>query len=147
MTFPNESNLPELQATLAKNSSGVTAAATANGFAYFQGLSGGGTPPVLAAGAGAGTSPTLASQKGHDLGGSVSLTIGSTPGAGALITVTFGTALSAAPAAILLSAWDTTGAVGVAVGSTSRSATGFTISGPSITAAHVVQIDWLVLYN
>lgn len=147
MSMPNESGLPEPQAALARNAAGtVTAGASPSGGVFAQGLSGAGVPPVVAAGANAGTGASVGSQKGHDLGGSFVLTVGTTPAAGALATVAFGAFLAAAPAAILLSCWDQTSAAGVAVGPTSITATGFTVSGPASTAAHTLLVNYLVLY-
>jgi hypothetical protein len=65
-------------------------------------LSGSGTtsaaPVIVAAGTGAGTSPTI-SIVGNNIGGTITLTTGSTPAASAIVaTVTFSSAFDAAPA-------------------------------------------------
>jgi hypothetical protein len=149
MSMPNESGLPEPQAALARNAAGaVTAGASPSGGVFVQSLSGGGTPPVVAvgAGAGAGASIQAGSQKGHDLGGSFVITTAGTPAAGALATVTFGTALAAAPAMVLASCWDQTGSFGFAVGPTSISGTGFTVStGVAATTAHNLLVNYVVI--
>lgn len=148
MTIPNPYNLPEVEVVMAQNAAGtITVGANAAGQLFAQGINGNPAfaAPVIAAGAGAGSSPTLGAQTGHDLGGSQLLTLGSTPAAGALVTVTFGTALAAAPAAVVVTGWDTTSGVGVAVGATSISKTGFTISGPAGTAAHVLLLTYVVI--
>lgn len=119
----------------------------AAGQAYIQGLAGTGTAPVLAAGAGAGVGASISAQLGHDLGGSFNLLTAGTPAAGALATVTFGTALTAAPAAIIVTCWDITGAAAVAVGPTSIANTGFTVStGATATTAHHLLVAYFVLY-
>lgn len=148
MTFPNPFNLPEIAATLAQNSAGtVTAGVNAAGHMFVSGLYGTGTVPVLAAGAGAGSGATITLPLGFDLGGSFLLTTAGSPAAGALATVTFGTALAAAPACILLNGWDQTAGtpVGVSLGCTSVSKTGFTVSGPTLTTAHAVLVNYIVL--
>lgn len=150
MTFPNPYNLPELENTLAANAAGtVLAGVLPSGLTFLQGLFGGGALPVLAAGAGAGAGATVGTQKGHDLGGSFVVTTAGTPAAGALATVTFGTALPAAFApSVLVTCWDQTGAAAVAVGPTSVSGTGFTVStGAVATAAHNLLIAYLVICN
>lgn len=54
--------------------------------------------------------------------------------------------LSAAPAAVLLNCWDITGAAAVAVGQTSLSATGFSVStGATAVTAHHLLITYSVL--
>ncbi len=116
------------------------------GQATVQGLNGAGTAPTLAAGAGAGSGAAISAQKGHDLGGSFICTTAGTPAAGALATVTFGTALAAAPAGIVVTCWDNTGAAAVAVGYTSPATTGFTVStGATPTTAHALLITYLVI--
>lgn len=151
MTFPNDYNLPEIMRQLAPpNAAGIPlAAVTPGGFAYFQGLSGGGTLPTLAAGAGAGSGASVGTQKGHDLGGSFVLTTAGTPAPGVLATVTFGTALpSGYNPSVLVTCWDQTGAAAVAVGPTSVSGTGFSVStGATATTAHALLITYLLLAN
>lgn len=78
------------------------------GAMQVQGLNGTGVAPAVAAGTGAGTGATITSQKGHDLGGSFVVTAAGTPAAGTIATVTFGTALSAAPVAVFVSVVNTT---------------------------------------
>jgi hypothetical protein len=149
MTFPNPFGLPELAAVIAQNAAGTTTAGVnAAGHLFASGLYGTGTAPTIAvvtAGAGAGSTITL--QLGFDLGGSFLLTTAGSPAAGALATVVFGTALSAAPACVLLNGWDQTAAtpVGVSLGVTSISKTGFSVSGPALTTAHAVLVNYFVL--
>ena len=146
--FPNPFNLPELAAQIAVNSSGtVTAGVNNAGHMFVSGLYGTGTVPTLAVGAGAGSGASISAQLGFDIGGSFNLLTAGTPAAGALATVTFGTALSAAPSMIMLNGWDATAAtpVGVALGATSIATTGFTVSGPALTAAHHILINYFVL--
>lgn len=148
MTFPNPFGLPELASTLSQTSAGVvTAGLNAAGHMFVSGLYGTGAAPTLAVGAGAGAGATITLQLGFDIGGSFLLTTAGSPAAGALATVTFGTALSAAPACILLNGWDQTAAtpVGVSLGCTSVSKTGFTVSGPALTTAHAVLVNYIVL--
>jgi hypothetical protein len=143
--FSNPFNLPELANPLATTQAGVvTAGVNAAGHMFISGLYGAGTAPALAAGAGAGTAPSVGSQLGFDLSGSFVVTIGSTPGAGALATVTFGTALSAAPASVLVTCWDQTSAAVLGCGPTSISKTGFTVSSAASTAAHTVLVNYFV---
>jgi|SRR5579859_77794 len=144
--FPNPSGLPELAAIFTTNASGaITSGGNAAGHVFVSGLYGTSPPPTVAAGAGAGAGATVGSQVGFDLGGSFVVTTAGVPAAGALATVTFGTALSAAPAAVLVTCWDQTGAAGLLVGSTSITATGFTVSGPAATAAHALLVTYMVL--
>ena len=147
MTFPNPFNLPELAAVLAQNSSGtVTAGVNNAGHMFVSGLYGTGTAPTLAAGAGAGAGASVGSQLGFDIAGSFVITTAGSPAAGALATVTFGTALSAAPAAVIVTGWDNTGAAVIAVGPTSISKTGFTVStGATAVTAHGLLINYAVL--
>jgi hypothetical protein len=150
MTFPNESGLPELMRVLSSLAStgAVTAGAYATGLAFFQGIAGGGPAPVAAAGAGSGAGATAGSQAGHDLGGSFIITTAGTPAAGALAAVTFGTPLTAAPAMVLVTCWDQTAAASVAVGVTSVSKTGFTVStGATPVTGHSLLVSYLVLYG
>ena len=176
MTIPNPSNLPEIAHVFAVDSGGkMTAGANAagaifgtsvsvtggisgasfsvgsfgvaaGGQATIQGLNGAGTAPTVAAGAGAGSGAAVSARKGHDLGGSFIVTTAGTPAAGALATVTFGTALAAAPAGVLVTCWDNTGAAGIDAGPTSVATTGFTVStGTSATAAHALLITYVVI--
>jgi hypothetical protein len=150
MTFPNPYGLPELENTLAANAAGtVLAGVLPTGLTFLQGLFGGGPVPVLAAGAGAGGGASVGSQRGHDLIGSFVVTTAGSPAAGALATVTFGTALPAGYSpAVLVTCWDNTGAAAVAVGPTSISNTGFTVStGAAATTAHGLLITYLVGCN
>lgn len=130
--------------SLSIGSSGLGIAST--GQATIQGLNGAGTAPTVAAGAGAGSGAAVSARKGHDLGGSFIVTTAGTPAAGALATVTFGTALAAAPAGVLVTCWDNTGAAGIDAGPTSVATTGFTVStGTSATAAHALLITYVVI--
>src|SRR5579859_7113860 len=144
--FPNPSGLPELAAIFTTNASGaITSGGNAAGHVFVSGLYGTSPPPTVAAGAGAGAGASVGSQAGHDLGGSFVVTTAGVPAAGALATVTFGTALAAAPAAVLVTCWDQTGAAAVAVGVTSVTANGFAVSGPATTAAHALLVNYTVV--
>lgn len=146
MSMPNPFGLPELAATVATDANGnPIIMGYVNGHLGLRGIFGGGTAPTLAAGANAGTGATVGSQLGFDVAGSFVITIGTSPAAGALATVTFGLALNAVPASVILSCWDQTAAAGVAVGPTSISKTGFTVSGPSSTATHTLLVNYAVL--
>lgn len=74
--------------------------------------------PTKTNGAGAGTSPTI-TVSGSDEAGQVSITLGTSPAAGTLVTLTFQTAYAVAPV-VVVSAVDTTTAT---VGSFYASAT------------------------
>ena len=147
MNMPNPYNLPELVAVLATDTNGNPIVyGYANGHLGMRGIFGGGTPPTLAVAAGAGSGASISAQLGFDIGGSFNLLTAGTPAAGALATVTFGTALNAAPAAVIVTCWDITGAAAVAVGPTSISATGFTVStGATATTAHHLLVTYQVL--
>lgn len=146
--FPNAFGLPELAAVLSQTSTGtVTAGLNNAGHVFVSGLYGTGTAPTLAAGAGAGVGAAISAQLGFDLGGSFTLTTAGTPAAGVLASVTFGTALTAAPAMVLTSCWDTSAGTPVFVGTaaTSITKTAFNISGPATTTAHALAINYFVL--
>lgn len=147
MSTPNSFGLPEIGTAFVINptTGATTQGINGAGQAFVQGLGGTGPAPAVAAGAGAGTGAAISAQKGHDLGGSFICTTAGTPAAGTLATVTFGTALAAAPAAVLVTCWDNTGAAAVAVGY-SATATAITVLGPATTAAHALLITYLVLY-
>lgn len=118
---------------------------TANGPMTAQSLSGTGTVPSAAAGAGAGTGAATSSRVGHDIGGSFVLTAGTTPAAGVVATVTFGTALSAAPVSVVVSCVDTTANAPVDVGAAALATTGFSVYGPALTASHTYLISYVVV--
>jgi hypothetical protein len=103
------------------------------------------TPAAVTAGAGAGSS--VASFKGHDLGGSFVLTAAGTPAAGPVATITFGTALAAAPVAVVVSITDTTGSPILAIAGSAGAfaATGFSVVAPALTAAHTYLISYQVV--
>lgn len=125
--------------------SGGKMVSTDPGAVQLQGLNGSGAAPTVAAGAGAGTGATITAQKGHDLGGSFVITAAGTPAAGVDATVTFGTALTAAPASILFAIQNTTTNAPVTTCYlTSISSTGFAISN---TAALVATDTYLVNYQ
>jgi hypothetical protein len=148
MTMPNPFGLPEVAAYLATDTNGNPIVyAYPNGHLGLRGLFGGGTAPTLAAGAGAGSGASVGTQLGSDMAGSFVLTTAGTPAAGALATVTFAVALNAAPAAVLVTCWDQTASpqAAVAVGPTSITKTGFTVSGPTTTAAHNLLVNYLVI--
>lgn len=126
--------------------SGGTLTATAG--LTTQSVNGTGPAPTVAAvAAGAGTGSSVGSQKGHDLGGSFVLTTAGTPAAGVVATVTFGTALPAAPVSVIVSAVDTTGSpiLAVTVGAGTFATTGFSIAAGALTTAHTYLISWQVV--
>lgn len=113
-----------------------------------QGLNGTGVAPTPAAvAAGAGTGSSVGSFKGHDLGGSFVLTTAGTPAAGPVATITFGTALAAAPVSVVVSAVDTTGTpiLTVDVGAGAFTTTGFSIVAGALTTAHTYLISYQVV--
>lgn len=93
--------------------------------------------PAIAAGAAAGTGPTVACS-GTDLAGTVSITTGTSPGAGTLATITFASAFASAPRAILLTPANAT-AAGVAASAYSNAAnltaSAFTVDAATALAA------------
>lgn len=111
-------------------------------------INGGGTAPTIApVAAGAGTGSTATAKVGHDVGGSFVLTAAGAPAAGPIATVTFGTPLTAAPVSVVVSCVDTTGSplLVVNVGAGAFTATGFSIVGPALTAAHTYLISYQVV--
>jgi len=109
----------------------------------IQGLNGYGTAPTIA-----GVTHCVASAPaGHDLGGSFVLTTDSTSvTAGTIATVTFGTALANAPAAVVVTLADTTAAALAGVGTvyvTAITGTGFTVAN---SAAMTASSTYLVTY-
>jgi hypothetical protein len=108
------------------------------------GLNGTGTAPVIA-----GVTHCVASAPaGHDMGGSFVLTTDSTSaGAGTIATITFGTALAAAPAAVLISVVDTTSTVtNVTTVVATTSSTAVTVKNTaSMTASHTYLVTYVVI--
>jgi hypothetical protein len=129
--------------------SGSTMVSTDPGSVQLQGINGSGNAPTVAAGAGAGVGATITLQKGHDLGGSFTLTAAGTPAAGVDATVTFGTALPAAPASIIVQVQNNTANAPVTtVYLTSISATGFSISNTAaLTASSVYVVNYQVVVS
>lgn len=113
--------------------------------ASMQALNGSGPAPSVAAGAGAGVGATIGALAGHDLGGTFTVTAAGTPTAGVIATVTFGTALGAAPVSVLFSVTGVTtpGAVATCY-PTAVTASGFSISD---TAALTAAAVYLVYYQ
>lgn len=145
MTMPNESGLPEVARVFAQTAAGgVLSAALPSGALALLSVNGTGTAPAVAAGTGAGVGATIGTQKGHDLGGSFVLTTAGTPAAGTLATITFGTPLAAAPASVIVTCWDNTGAAAVAVGY-SATGTAITVLGPTTTTAHALLVSYAVV--
>lgn len=103
------------------------------------------TRPSIAAGANVGTTPTLALGVGAtDFSGSVSVTVGGSPAAGNLATVTFGTAFGYVPAVVLTP----TIAIGASTYKlyTIPTTTGFTVQCTNTpTAADVVTVNYIVI--
>lgn len=110
----------------------------------------GGTPPTFTLGgervtAGAQASAVKVNAEGaNDTAGSVTVTALATGmAAGALFTVTFGTAYKAVPRAVLV---HERGAVAVGAYVSAKSATGFTVSSRSAaTASQVIPVDFHVI--
>lgn len=121
---------------------------TTQGATTVQTINGTGTAPTpaaVAAGAGAGSS--VASFKGHDLGGSFVLTAAGTPAAGPVATITFGTPLAAAPVSVVVSITDTTGSPVLAILSSAGAfaTTGFSVIASALTAAHTYLVAYQVV--
>lgn len=76
----------------------------------FNHIISGGTAPTPTAQAGLGTAPTVAIA-GNDLAGTITLTVGTTPGGGAFLRITFGTAFTATPRFVMFPASATAAAV------------------------------------
>lgn len=133
---------------IASTGSTVTLTTVAATTTSTQSINGTGTAPTPAAvAAGAGTGSSVGSFKGHDLGGSFVLTTAGTPAAGPVATITFGTALAAAPVSVVCSAVDTTGSpvLTIDVGAGALATTGFSIVGPALTTAHTYLICYQVV--
>lgn len=121
---------------------------TTQGTTTLQSLSGNGPVPTPAAvAAGAGTGSSVASFKGHDLGGSFVLTTAGTPAAGPVATITFGTPLPAAPVSVVVTATDTTGSpiLTTTMSAGALATTGFSIVAGALTAAHTYLISYVVV--
>lgn len=109
------------------------------------GLNGFGAKPAIA-----GVTHVVASAPlGHDMGGSFTLTADSTSASGTIATVTFGTALAAAPVAVLISVDNTTDGSHVStcfVEASSIATTGFTIQdSTTLTASKVFNVTYVVI--
>lgn len=108
------------------------------------GLDGTGTAPTIA-----GVTHCVASAPaGHDMGGSFVLTTDSTSvGAGTIATITLGTALGAAPVAVLISMVDTTSTVTnvTTVVATSTSSVITIKNTAAMTASHTFLVTYVVI--
>jgi hypothetical protein len=122
----------------------VTGALTVTGQQAMLGLNGTGTAPTIA-----GVTHCAASAPvGHDLGGSFTLTTDATSaGAGTIATITFGTPLGAAPAAVLVSMTDTTATVtNVTTVVATATSTVITIQNTAgMTASHSFLVTYSVI--
>lgn len=123
----------------------VTGTVTATGQVTGLGLNGNGPKPVIA-----GVTHAVASAPlGHDMGGSFTLTTDSTSASGTIATVTFGTALGAAPVAVIVSVdnvTDGTHVTTVNVPAASIANTGFTIAASAtLTASKVFNVTYIVI--
>jgi hypothetical protein len=99
--------------------------------------------PVATAGAGAGTSPTI-TNTGADERGQVSVTVGTSPAAGTLVTLAFAHPYSVAPDAVIVSANDsTTAASGVYYASATN--TTLTIGTHATTPAGALKLHYVVV--
>src|SRR5690349_19266681 len=126
MTMPNPFSLPELMATLALDTnSNPVVTASVLGHLSCRGLFCGGHAPAIAAVAGVASANAISAHLRFHLCASFICTPAGTPAADLIATVTFGTALSAAPACNLLNGWDQTAATpaGGSLGATSISKT------------------------
>jgi hypothetical protein len=107
-------------------------------------LNGTGPAPVIA-----GVTHCVASAPaGHDMGGSFVLTTDSTSvGAGTIATITFGTALGAAPVAVLISVVDTTSTVtNVTTVIATATSTVITVKNTAATtASHTFLVTYVVI--
>lgn len=117
---------------------------TAQGTVTAKAVIAGGVPTV-AAGAAAGTGATVTGLAGTDLGGSFTLTAGTSPAAGTCAAITFGTTLPAAPAAVILQVVNTTtGALVTTTYPTSLAATGFSAAtSAALTASDAYLVSWV----
>jgi hypothetical protein len=122
----------------------VQAGSATSGQLTALGLNGTGTAPVIA-----GVTHCVSSAPaGHDMGGSFVLTTDSTSaGAGTIATITLGTALGAAPVAVLISMVDTTATVTAVttVVATSTSAVITIKNTASMTASHTFLVTYVVI--
>lgn len=108
-------------------------------------ISSGGTGVVLAAGSAAGTTPPAPSSVTcHDARGSFKFGTGTSPTAGAMATVTFGTAYAAAPIVVLVPGNAATAALQLYV--TSVATTGFTVGCNVAPAASQTNSTYWVQY-
>jgi hypothetical protein len=109
-----------------------------------QNINGNGGTPTVATAAGAGSTASISSQKGHDLGGSFVLASAGTGQAqGVVATVTFAQLLNASPASVIVDCVDTTATAPINLGAASLTASGFSVIGPALTAAH----NYLICYQ
>lgn len=98
--------------------------------------------PSVAAGAAAGTSPTV-SNTGADERGQVTVTAGSTPTTGTLVTVTFATPYAVAPDAVVVSHSDSVGNLALYASATTTALTIGCHTAP--TATDVYKISYVVV--
>lgn len=95
--------------------------------------------PSVAAGAAAGTSPTGKSITGRDEFGTASITLGSSPAAGTLFTITFAKPYTIAPDAVIVNDNAGLGAYG------SATTTTLTISVHGTPATGTVKVNYAVI--
>jgi hypothetical protein len=110
----------------------------------FGKLASAGNPPGIVIGAAAGTGASVGTITGNDVSGRVILNTGTSPATGTLCTITFDTARSAAPNAVMVSQQSATGGV-VDLYATSLATTGFVIGcGDAPTGSSTVTVGWFV---
>lgn len=125
-------------------------ASVAPGTAYATGATGttvAGTIVPVAAGAGTGSSVALITGINcNDTRGTFSLVTAGSPAAGAVCSVFFTNPYAAIPGAVQVQAFDTSGTpVGILVGASSVTQTGFSVVAGALTTAHTITITYEVI--
>jgi hypothetical protein len=108
------------------------------------GLNGTGTAPAIAGV----THATASAPLGHDMGGSFTLTTDGTgvTGPATIATITFGTPLAAAPAAVLISVDDSTDGTHIATCYATATATVITVKdSATLAASKVYNVTYIVV--
>ncbi len=102
------------------------------------------SPTVATVTAGAGTGASVSAVTGYDQAGNFTVTAGTSPAAGTICTVTFGTPLAAAPSSVVVNASNTKAgaAAGITVGAIGLSKSGFAVFGNtagSLSATYLIN--------
>lgn len=126
-----ESQVTNLTSDLAGKA--PTASPTFTGVVTVPHVAGSGTAPTATAGANNGTTPPAPVITGNDLRGKVTFGSGTSPAAGAQVTVTFATAYATAPIVTLTATTSTAQALGAYISAVSTTA--FTVSTTNAPAA------------